>query len=219
MLEAAGFRVTVPKPHLCCGRPLYDHGMLNRAKSLLLEILNELSPEIEAGIPIVGLEPSCVAVFRDELVNLFPHDERAQALSRQTFLLSEFLEIRANNFTLPHLNRKAILHGHCHQKSLMKMTTEEALLTRLGVDFQSPAPGCCGMAGSFGFERDKYDISIAIGELELMPAVRQAPSDWLIIADGFSCREQIAQGSGRHALHLAEVLQMALNDSGARSHP
>ena len=219
VLEAAGFRVTVPKPHLCCGRPLYDHGMLNRAKSLLLQILNELSPEIEAGIPIVGLEPSCVAVFRDELVNLFPHDERAQALSRQTFLLSEFLEIRANNFTLPHLNRKAILHGHCHQKSLMKMTTEEALLTRLGVDFQSPAPGCCGMAGSFGFERDKYDISIAIGELELMPAVRQAPSDWLIIADGFSCREQIAQGSGRHALHLAEVLQMALNDSGARSHP
>ena len=219
VLEAAGFRVTVPKPHLCCGRPLYDHGMLNRAKSLLLEILNELSPEIEAGIPIVGLEPSCVAVFRDELVNLFPHDERAQALSRQTFLLSEFLEIRANNFTLPHLNRKAILHGHCHQKSLMKMTSEEAVLTRLGVDFQSPAPGCCGMAGSFGFERDKYDISIAIGELELMPAVRQAPSDWLIIADGFSCREQIAQGSGRHALHLAEVLQMALNDSGARSHP
>ena len=219
VLEAAGFRVTVPKPHLCCGRPLYDHGMLNRAKSLLLEILNELFPVIEAGVPIVGLEPSCVAVFRDELVNLFPHDERAQALSRQTFLLSEFLEIRANNFTLPHLNRKAILHGHCHQKSLMKMTTEEALLTRLGVDFQSPAPGCCGMAGSFGFERDKYDISIAIGELELMPAVRQAPSDWLIIADGFSCREQIAQGSGRHALHLAEVLQMALNDSGARSHP
>ncbi|MGB0007052.1 MAG: FAD-linked oxidase C-terminal domain-containing protein [Candidatus Sulfotelmatobacter sp.] len=219
VLEAAGFRVTVPKPHLCCGRPLYDHGMLNRAKSLLLEILNELSPEIEAGIPIVGLEPSCVAVFRDELVNLFPHDERAQALSRQTFLLSEFLEIRANNFTLPHLNRKAILHGHCHQKSLMKMASEEAVLTRLGVDFQSPAPGCCGMAGSFGFERDKYDISIAIGELELMPAVRQAPSDWLIIADGFSCREQIAQGSGRHALHLAEVLQMALNDSGARSHP
>ena len=219
VLEAAGFRVTVPKPHLCCGRPLYDHGMLDRAKSLLLQILNELSPEIEAGVPIVGLEPSCVAVFRDELVNLFPHDERAQALSRQTFLLSEFLESRAKNFALPHLNRKAILHGHCHQKSLMKMTTEEAVLTRLGVDFQSPAPGCCGMAGSFGFERDKYDISIAIGELELMPAVRQAPSDWLIIADGFSCREQIAQGSARRALHLAEVLQMALNDSRARSHP
>ena len=218
VLEAGGFRVTVPKPHLCCGRPLYDHGMLNRAKSLLLQILNELSPEIEAGVPIVGLEPSCVAVFRDELGSFFPHDERAQALSRQTFLLSEFLVARANDFALPHIKRKAILHGHCHQKSLMKMTAEEAVLTRLGVDFRSPAPGCCGMAGSFGFERDKYDISIAIGELELMPAVRQAPSDWLIIADGFSCREQIAQGTGRHALHLAEVLQMALNDNRAQSH-
>ena len=210
VLEAAGFKVIVPKANLCCGRPLYDHGMLDRAQSLLLQILDELSPEIEAGIPIVGLEPSCVAVFRDELLNLFPHDERAQALSRQTFLLSEFLETHAHNFPLPQLNRKALLHGHCHHKSLMKMTAEEAILCRLGIDFQSPAPGCCGMAGSFGFETDKYDISIAIGELELLPAVRQAPPDWLIIADGFSCREQIAQGSPRHALHLAEVLQLAL---------
>ncbi|MGA9509820.1 MAG: FAD-linked oxidase C-terminal domain-containing protein, partial [Candidatus Sulfotelmatobacter sp.] len=190
VLESAGFSVTVPKARLCCGRPLYDHGMLDRAKSLLLRILDELSLEIAAGVPIVGLEPSCVAVFRDELVNLFPHDERAQALSQQTFLLSEFLETRAKNFVPRHLNRKAILHGHCHQKSLMKMTAEEAVLTRLGIDFQSPAAGCCGMAGSFGFERDKYDISIAIGELELLPAVRKAPCDWLIIADGFSCREQ-----------------------------
>ncbi len=210
VLEAAGFRVIVPKPHLCCGRPLYDHGMLDRAKSLLLQILDELSPEIEAGIPVVGLEPSCVAVFRDELINLFPHDERAQALSRQSFLLSEFLETRAKDFPLPRLNRKALLHGHCHQKSVMKMTTEESILQRLGIDFTMPAPGCCGMAGSFGFERDKYEISAAIGELELMPAVRKAPADWLIIADGFSCREQIVQGSERQALHLAEVLQMAL---------
>jgi FAD/FMN-containing dehydrogenase/Fe-S oxidoreductase len=215
VLEAAGFKVIVPKANLCCGRPLYDHGILDRAQALLLQILDELSPEIEAGISIVGLEPSCVAVFRDELVNLFPHDERAQKLSRQTFLLSEFLETKAKNLPLPQLNRKALLHGHCHHKSLMKMTAEESVLHRLGVDFQSPAPGCCGMAGSFGFERDKYDISIAIGELELLPAVRQAPPDWLIIADGFSCREQIAQGSPRHALHLAEVIQMALNDEAA----
>jgi FAD/FMN-containing dehydrogenase/Fe-S oxidoreductase len=210
VLEAAGFCVIVPKANLCCGRPLYDHGMLDRAQLLLLKILDELTPEIEAGVPIVGLEPSCVAVFRDELLNLFPHDKRAQALSRQTFLLSEFLETKAPNFSFPQLGRKALLHGHCHHKSLMKMTAEESLLRRLGIDFQSPAPGCCGMAGSFGFERDKYDVSIAIGELELLPAVRQAPSDWLIIADGFSCREQIAQGSPRHALHLAEVLQMAM---------
>jgi Fe-S oxidoreductase/FAD/FMN-containing dehydrogenase len=210
VLEAAGFRVIVPKAHLCCGRPLYDHGMLNRAQKLLRKILDVLAPEIDAGIPIVGLEPSCVAVFRDELLNLFPHDQRAQALSRQTFLLSEFLETHAPNFPLPPLNRKAILHGHCHHKSLMKMTAEESILRRLGIDFQSPAPGCCGMAGSFGFERDKYDISMAIGELELLPAVRRAPPDWLIIADGFSCREQISQGTPRRALHLAEVLQMAL---------
>jgi FAD/FMN-containing dehydrogenase/Fe-S oxidoreductase len=216
VLEAAGFRVIVPRAHLCCGRPLYDHGMLDRAQALLLQILDELSPEIEAGIPIVGLEPSCVAVFRDELINLFPLDERAQALSRQTFLLSEFLETSAKNFPLPRLDRKALLHGHCHHKSLMKMTAEEAVLRRLGVDFHSPAPGCCGMAGAFGFEEDKYDISMAIGELELLPAVRQAPADWLIIADGFSCREQIAQGSPRHALHLAEVLQMALNGEATR---
>ena len=211
VLETAGFRVVVPQANLCCGRPLYDFGMLDRAESLLLEILDELSPEIEAGIPIVGLEPSCVAVFRDELINLFPNDARAQALSRQTFLLSEFLDQNCGNSPLPLFERKALLHGHCHHKSIMKMTAEESLLRRLGIDFQSPAPGCCGMAGSFGFEHDKYDISAAIGELELLPAVRKAPPDWLIIADGFSCREQIAQGTGRHALHLAEVLQMALN--------
>ena len=213
VLETAGYRVLVPQANLCCGRPLYDFGMLDRARSLLLEILDQLEPEIEAGIPVIGLEPSCVAVFRDELVNLFPHDERAQALSKQTFLLSEFLERNSGKEPLPQLNRRAVLHGHCHHKSLMKMTAEESLLTRIGVNFESPAPGCCGMAGSFGFEHDKYEVSRAIGELELLPAVRSAPDDWLIIADGFSCREQIAQGTGRHALHLAEVLQMALHPS------
>jgi FAD/FMN-containing dehydrogenase/Fe-S oxidoreductase len=212
VLETAGFRVIVPHANLCCGRPLYDFGMLDRAEGLLLHILDELSPEIEAGVPIVGLEPSCVAVFRDELPNLFPHDERALALSKQTFLLSEFLEMHGDLFPWPRLERKALLHGHCHHKSIMKMTAEESVLRRMGVEFQSPAPGCCGMAGSFGFEHDKYDISMAIGELELLPAVRRAPSDWLIIADGFSCREQIAQGSERHALHLAEVLQIALQN-------
>jgi FAD/FMN-containing dehydrogenase/Fe-S oxidoreductase len=210
VLETAGYRVIVPQANLCCGRPLYDFGMLDRAQVLLLEVLDALSPEIAAGVPVIGLEPSCVAVFRDELLNLFPHDERAQALARQTFLLSEFLDRESGNSPLPRFERKALLHGHCHHKSIMRMTAEESLLRRMGVDFQSPAPGCCGMAGSFGFEHDKYDISMAIGELELLPAVRKAPADWLIIADGFSCREQIAQGTDRHALHLAEVLQMAL---------
>jgi FAD/FMN-containing dehydrogenase/Fe-S oxidoreductase len=213
VLEAAGFDVLVPRAHLCCGRPLYDVGMLERAKNLLWQVMDELYVEIESGTPIVVLEPSCAAVFRDELTNLFPKDERAHALSKQVFVLSEFLEKYAQDFPIPKLARKALVHGHCHHKSIMKMTAEEAVLKRMGIDFTAPAPGCCGMAGAFGFEKEKYEISKAIGELELLPAVRKAPTDWLIIADGFSCREQIAQETDRHALHLAEVLQMALRES------
>jgi FAD/FMN-containing dehydrogenase/Fe-S oxidoreductase len=212
VLESAGYRVTLPRANLCCGRPLYDWGMLDRAKNLLLKILGTLETEIKQEVPIVVLEPSCAAVFRDELLNLFPNDERAHRLSQQTFLLSEFLEHKATHFPLPKLARKALVHGHCHHKSIMRMTDEESVLRKMGIDFQTPAPGCCGMAGSFGFERDKYQTSLAIGELELLPAVRKASSDCLIIANGFSCREQIAQCTDRHALHLAEVIQMAIRD-------
>ncbi|HLB89303.1 MAG TPA: FAD-linked oxidase C-terminal domain-containing protein, partial [Terriglobales bacterium] len=212
VIEAAEFRVLLPGTSLCCGRPLYDWGMLDRAKSLLLRILDALAPEIEAGFPLVVLEPSCAAVFRDELINLFPNNARARRLSQQTFLLSEFLEKEAKHFQLPRLDRKALIHGHCHHKSVMKMTDEESVLKKMGVNYEAPAPGCCGMAGSFGFEADKYEVSLAIGELELLPAVREAASDCVIIADGFSCREQIAQCTDRHALHLAEVIQMALRE-------
>jgi Fe-S oxidoreductase len=216
VLESAGYRVQLPKASLCCGRPLYDWGMLDRAKNLLLKILDTLETDIEKGISIVVLEPSCAAVFRDELLNLFPGDERGRRLAQQTFLLSEFLEKKAKHFSLPKLARKALVHGHCHHKSVMRMTDEESVLRRMEIDFQTPAPGCCGMAGSFGFERDKYEISVAIGELELLPAVRKATSDCLIIANGFSCREQIAQCTNRHALHLAEVIQMAMPANSAR---
>ena len=126
------------------------------------------------------------------------------------FFLSEFLEKKASDFELPKLSAKALVHGHCHHKSLMKMTDEESFWTKMGIDWSAPAPGCCGMAGSFGFDEDKYEVSIAIGELEFLPAVRQAPPESLIIADGFSCREQIAQSTDRQALHLAEVIAMAL---------
>ncbi len=211
VLEAAGFQVLLPRAGLCCGRPLYDWGMVDQAKRLLLDILDALAPEIEKGTSLVVLEPSCAAVFRDELTNLFPRDPRAQALSRQTFLLSEFLVQKTKHFQLPKLSRRALVHGHCHHKSIMKMTDEETVLREMGIDFYSPAPGCCGMAGAFGFEKDKYAISMAVGELELLPAVRQAASDSLIVADGFSCREQIVQATGRRALHLAEVLKMALS--------
>jgi len=210
VLEAAGFDVRLPRAGLCCGRPLYDFGFLDRAKKLLLGILDQLGPEIEAGTPVVALEPSCAAVFRDELLNFFPQDARAWKLSQQVYLLSEFLERKAPSFPLPKLNRRALLHGHCHHKSVMKMTDEESVLRRMGIDFHSPAPGCCGMAGSFGFERERYEVSMAVGELELLPAVRKTPADCLIIANGFSCREQIAQGTGRRALHLAEVIRLGL---------
>ncbi|MGA8492167.1 MAG: FAD-linked oxidase C-terminal domain-containing protein [Terriglobales bacterium] len=210
VLEYAGYRVGLPKADLCCGRPLYDWGMLDRAKKLLFKILETLETEIKQEIPIIVLEPSCAAVFRDELLNLFPNDDRAHKLSQQTFLLSQFLERKASHFSLPKLPRKALVHGHCHHKSIMRMTDEESVLRKMGIDFYAPAPGCCGMAGSFGFEADKYETSIAIGELELLPAVRKASPDCLVIANGFSCREQIAQCTNRRALHLAEVIQLAM---------
>ncbi len=209
VLETAGFRVTVPKKPLCCGRPLYDFGMLDRAKRLLKEILRSLRPQIAAGVPVVVLEPSCLAVFRDEMPNLLPDDEDANRLCEQSYSLSEFFIKKMKGFGPPKLKRKAIVHGHCHQKALMKMDSEEELLKTLGLDFEILDSGCCGMAGSFGFEKDHYDISMQIGELVLLPAIRRATSDTLIIADGFSCREQIAQSTNRNALHLAEVMQMA----------
>jgi Fe-S oxidoreductase len=212
VLEAAGYRVEVPQQALCCGRPLYDYGMLDTAKHLLRTILDTLQPQITQGVPVVGLEPSCVAVFRDELVNLFPGDAEARRLSQQTFLLGEFLAKQAGHFEFPRLQRKALVHGHCHHKAIIGMGSEEAILSKLGLDFTVPDSGCCGMAGAFGFEKDHYDISMKAGERVLLPAVRDAAKDTIIIADGFSCREQIAQATDRHALHLAQILQLALHD-------
>ncbi len=216
VLEDAGYQVLVPEQSLCCGRPLYDHGLLTLAERLLRQILDTLEPHILAGIPIVGLEPSCVAVFRDELVNFFPHDENARRLKEQSFLLSEFLTKKGENYQPPKLQRKAVLHGHCHQKALMRLTSEEVILKKLGVDYRLLDSGCCGMAGAFGFEKKHYDVSIKVGERVLLPAVRAADEGTLIITDGFSCREQIAQTTGRKGIHLAEVIQMALHESGSK---
>jgi FAD/FMN-containing dehydrogenase/Fe-S oxidoreductase len=210
VLEQAGFTVRCPPDILCCGRPLYDFGMLSEAKGYLETIMNALSTEIDAGSPIVVLEPSCASVFRDELRNLFPRDARANHLRQQTFLLSEFLQHRAPGYAPPKLSTKILLHGHCHHRALMKMGDEESLLRRTGAQVQCPDTGCCGMAGPFGFERDKYPIAQAIGERVLLPAVRSAAPETLIVADGFSCREQIRQSTGRTAMHLADVLHSAL---------
>jgi Fe-S oxidoreductase len=155
------------------------------------------------------LEPSCASVFRDELPNLFPDDPLAQKLKEQTLLLSEFLEQKAGNRHLPQLKRKALVQGHCHHKSVLRFDAEHSVLKKLGLDAQVLDSGCCGMAGSFGFESDKYDVSVAIGERRLLPTVRKAENSTLIVADGFSCREQISQQTDREALHLAEVIQLA----------
>jgi Fe-S oxidoreductase len=188
--------------------------MLDRAKGYLLRVLQVLGDHIDAGLPIVVLEPSCASVFRDELHNLFPRDERANRLRGQIFLLSEFLQRYVPDFQPPRLPRKVLLHGHCHQKALMKMGHEEALLRKMGADLQSIDSGCCGMAGPFGFEKDKYAISQAVGERVLLPAVRQSSDDTLIVSDGFSCREQILQATGRRAVHLAEAMQLAKGQQG-----
>jgi len=204
VLEAAGYRVTIPRKQLCCGRPLYDWGFLDRAKKLLQEVMTELRPELEAGTPIVGLEPSCISVFRDELENLFP-GKRIPMLT-----LSEFIQREGDRFQVPRLARKAIVQGHCHHKAIMKFEPEEYVLRRLGLDFEHLDSGCCGMAGAFGFEKKHYDISMRIGERVLLPRVREAEKETLIVADGFSCREQIEQATGRQALHLAEILRLGL---------
>jgi FAD/FMN-containing dehydrogenase/Fe-S oxidoreductase len=217
VLETAGFQVRVPGAWLCCGRPLYDYGFLGLARHHLRRILDTLHAPIRDGVPMVVLEPSCAAVFRDELANLLPRDENARRLKQQTFLVSEFLEQKAPGFELPRLPSKAVVHGHCHHKAIMGMDAEEATLKRLGLDYRLLDSGCCGMAGAFGFEKgDHYRVSIGAGERVLLPAVRQAGPDTLVIADGFSCREQISQTTHRRALHLADVLQLALRDHQGR---
>lgn len=223
VLEDAGFDVAVPIQDLCCGRPLYDYGFLDMAKRWLLRILRALQPYIHAGVPMVVLEPSCWAVFKDELTNLLPDLPDAQRLRAQTYTLGEILCERAPGYRPPPLHKTAILHGHCHQKALDALDNraygslvhERKVLKDLGVDFRMPEDGCCGMAGAFGFERgDHYEVSIRCGERVLIPEVKKAGEDELLIADGFSCREQIEQTTSRRALHLAEVIQMALR--GAR---
>jgi FAD/FMN-containing dehydrogenase/Fe-S oxidoreductase len=212
VLEAAGYQVTIPRKALCCGRPLYDWGFLRQAKALLREVMTELRPELDAGMPIIGLEPSCISVFRDELHNLFPANEDAQRLGKSAVTLSEFINREGDRFKVPRLRSNALVQPHCHHAAIMKFEPELDLLRKIGLEVEQPDAGCCGMAGAFGFERDHYEISMRVGERVLLPKVRDAAADTLIIADGFSCREQIAQATGRQTLHLAQVLQMALQE-------
>jgi Fe-S oxidoreductase len=207
VLAYAGFEPYTPKQHVCCGRPLYDFGFLKEARAYLEKILREFAPQIDGGTAFVFLEPSCASVFRDELLNFFPADERAKRLSEQTLLLSEFLVRKAPGYEPPSLaGKRIVLHGHCHHKSMMKMTDEVAILSATGAQVELLDSGCCGMAGPFGFEKEKYEVSQTLGERVLLPAVRSASPDTLLVSDGFSCREQIAQNTNRRARHFAEVI-------------
>ncbi|MDE3179059.1 MAG: FAD-binding oxidoreductase [Acidobacteriota bacterium] len=210
-LEAAGFRAIVPSEPLCCGRPLYDYGMLGLARKKLKGVLRALRSDAGAGTPVVGVEPGCMGVFRDELLNLFPGDKAADLLASQSFMLGDFLVQRG--YQPPRLARKALVHGHCHQKALSGMTGDLQLLRGMGINFDLIDSGCCGMAGGFGYEKEHYEVSVKAGELVLLPAIRNAPEDTLIVTDGFSCREQIFQCTGRRAIHLAEALKMAIYEA------
>ncbi|HET7325731.1 MAG TPA: FAD-linked oxidase C-terminal domain-containing protein [Nocardioidaceae bacterium] len=209
-IEAAGWQVVMPQGHICCGRPLYDYGFLDMAQRYLAHVLDTLREDIRAGTPIVGMEPSCLAVFKDELGKIMPHDNDAQRLTRNAYHFSEFFT--TFDVKPPTLRRDALLWGHCHHRATGGMDPEQQLLEQMGVSVQSLQGGCCGLAGSWGYEQGKYDISMDCGEQALLPAVRDAAEDTVIVANGFSCKTQIEDaGTGRRALHVAQVMKMALD--------
>ena len=212
VLSEAGFAVKVLRRHVCCGRPLYDFGMLDKAKQYLTDAMDALAEEIAAGTPIVVLEPSCASVFRDEAVNLMPDDPRTARLKQQTMLLSEFLVRHAPAYRPAAKQQKILVHMHCHHRAIFNMKDEVTVLNATGGDVKVLDSGCCGMAGPFGFEKKSYPVSQTLGERVLLPAVRAAEPGTVIVTDGFSCREQIAQNTGKRAVHLAEVL------AGTRNH-
>jgi FAD/FMN-containing dehydrogenase/Fe-S oxidoreductase len=208
VLTQAGFHVESPHGHICCGRPLYDFGLLGAARSYLARVLDRMAPQIESGLPFIFLEPSCASVFKDELLEFFPNDPRAKLLSQQVWLFADWLASHARDFAAGRLEGAHILvHGHCHHKAVFGGPANEiALLRQAGATVEPIQAGCCGMAGPFGFEADKFEVSKTIANQDLLPAVQSAGPLTILVADGFSCREQIAQLSHRQALHFAEVL-------------
>jgi len=220
VLQAAGHRIavawpTLGAPALCCGRTYLATGQVEKAKAEAARLLQALMPFVAKGVPVVGLEPSCLFSLRDEFLVL-GLGEPAKALSDNAFLFEEFLvrEKRAGRLSLdlrPLTQKTALLHGHCHQKAFGAMSAvQEALSLVPDLDVTLVESSCCGMAGSFGYEAEHYETSLAMAELSLLPAVRKAPADALIVADGTSCRHQIADGSNRQAIHVAEVLAKAI---------
>ena len=227
VLVAGGYRVHAVLPAdgdarpLCCGRTFLSTGQVEEARREMTRTLAALSPYVLRGVPVVGLEPSCLLTFRDELPALIK-SEAATALAAQALLLEEFLarEQKEGRLKLPlgPLPKKALLHGHCHQKAFDAMGAVESVLKLVPeLAVETVDSSCCGMAGSFGYDAETIDVSLKMGELSLLPAVRKAPADALIVADGTSCRHQIHDGAGREALHVARVLAMSMAVAGPRA--
>ncbi|MGX1672525.1 FAD-binding and (Fe-S)-binding domain-containing protein [Streptomyces sp. NPDC055400] len=213
VLEYAGFEVVLPPDRLCCGLTWHTTGQLDTAKKVLSRTLDAVDPYLKQGMPLIGLEPSCTSLFRTDATELFPRDERAVRLAKQTMTLAELLDQRAPDVDFGRLGDKtvtAMTQTHCHQHATLGSKADDRVLARAGVDSGRLDSGCCGLAGNFGFEKGHYDVSVAVGEQVLLPALREALEDTVVLADGYSCRTQIAQLSDRTPRHLAELLRDAL---------
>jgi len=208
VLEAAGHQVVLPERPVCCGLTWISTGQLNAAKKRLTTSLTRLAPHLDAGTPIVGLEPSCTAVLRRDAHELLPDDPRAHQAAESTHTFAEF--VLASGWQPPQLDAKALVQTHCHQHAVLGFDADRTLMAKAGIAADIPDSGCCGLAGNFGFERGHYKVSQQVGERVLLPTVRDAAPDTEVVADGFSCRTQIAQGTERRALHLAELLARGL---------
>jgi len=220
VLAAAGYAVRIATPidgssrPLCCGRTFLSVGKVDEAKREAERVLAALDPFVSRGVPVVGLEPSCILGFRDEIPAII-NDARSQRLAAHALTFEEFLarEAKAGRLDLPlaPIARRALVHGHCHQKSFDAFAPIETVLRLIpGLAVETIESSCCGMAGAFGYGADTIDVSLAMGELSLLPAVRAAPGDAIIVADGTSCRHQIRDGTRREPLHVARVLAMGL---------
>ena len=200
---------------LCCGRTFLSAGLVEEARAEARRVLAAAAPYLARGMPIVGLEPSCLLTLRDEFLSMLPGAE-TERLASHAFLLEEFLAREAAAGRIPgpigRLEGKVLLHGHCHQKAFGAMGSVGAALALVeGLEVETVESSCCGMAGAFGYGADTHAVSMAMGELTLLPAVRRAAPDTLIAADGFSCRHQIRDGTGRQPRHVARILQQAMS--------
>jgi FAD/FMN-containing dehydrogenase/Fe-S oxidoreductase len=207
LLARARYEVVVPPEPLCCGRPLYDWGFLREARQKLDRIFRVLRAEIDAGTPIVVLEPACASVFKDELPNLMGGHPHAGRLAAQVHYFADFVADRLERFPPFLSGGAALVQAHCHHHSVIGFEKETELLDRLQIEVERPPQGCCGMAGAFGMAQESFDVGRKIGERVLLPRVRECEADTLILADGFSCREQIELNAGRRTLHIAELLR------------